>query len=163
MRQGLACSRSFGSVRISPPAPSRRGTRGNTESWNSAWLSPVPSGLTCGPGLLAANALRWAPRSRAERVVREPYDAAAYPMFHEAVVTDVAVEALSRDNHAGAAYTNTGPVKVSQTEQGAAINAAIDEGPASRSWIRSRLARGGSRTRARWRPSIGCRPARRRG
>lgn len=77
------------------------------------------------PGLLAANALRWAERIRAERVVREPYAAAGYPVVHEADVADVAVAALLTDDHVGAAYTVTGPAKVSQAEQAAAIGAAI--------------------------------------
>jgi uncharacterized protein YbjT (DUF2867 family) len=77
------------------------------------------------PGLLAANALRWADRIRTERVVREPYPSAGYPVVHEADVADVAVAALLTDDHVGAAYTVTGPVKVSQAEQAAAIGAAI--------------------------------------
>jgi uncharacterized protein YbjT (DUF2867 family) len=77
------------------------------------------------PGLLAANALRWADRIRTERVVREPYASAGYPVVHEADVADVAVAALLTDDHVGAAYTVTGPVKVSQAEQVAAIGAAI--------------------------------------
>lgn len=77
------------------------------------------------PGLLAANALRWADRIRTERVVREPYPSAGYPVVHEADVADVAVAALLTDDHVGAAYTVTGPVKVSQAEQVAAIGAAI--------------------------------------
>ncbi|MGC4902139.1 NAD(P)H-binding protein [Micromonospora echinospora] len=77
------------------------------------------------PGLLAANALRWADRIRTERVVREPYASAGYPVVHEADVADVAVAALLTDDHVGAAYTVTGPVKVSQAEQVTAIGAAI--------------------------------------
>jgi uncharacterized protein YbjT (DUF2867 family) len=77
------------------------------------------------PGLLAANALRWADRIRTERVVREPYASAGYPLVHEADVADVAVAALLTDDHVGAAYTVTGPVRVSQAEQVAAIGAAI--------------------------------------
>lgn len=77
------------------------------------------------PGLLAVNALRWAERIRTERVVREPYASAGYPVVHEADVADVAVAALLTDDHVGAAYTVTGPVKVSQAEQVTAIGAAI--------------------------------------
>jgi uncharacterized protein YbjT (DUF2867 family) len=79
------------------------------------------------PGLLAANALRWAERIRAERVVREPYAAVGYPVVHEADVADVAVAALLTDDHVGAAYTITGPAKVTQAEQAVAIGAAIGE------------------------------------
>jgi uncharacterized protein YbjT (DUF2867 family) len=77
------------------------------------------------PGLLAANALRWADRIRTERVVREPYSSAGYPVVHEGDVADVAVAALLTDDHVGVAYTVTGPAKVSQAEQAAAIGAAI--------------------------------------
>jgi uncharacterized protein YbjT (DUF2867 family) len=77
------------------------------------------------PGLLAVNALRWADRIRTERVVRGPYASAGYPVVHEADVADVAVAALLTDDHVGAAYTVTGPVKVSQLEQVDAIGAAI--------------------------------------
>jgi uncharacterized protein YbjT (DUF2867 family) len=77
------------------------------------------------PGLLAVNALRWADRIRTERVVREPYPTAGYPVIHEADVADVAVAALLTDDHIGAAYSLTGRAKVSQAEQVAAIGAAI--------------------------------------
>ncbi|MEU4690380.1 NAD(P)H-binding protein [Actinoplanes sp. NPDC023714] len=77
------------------------------------------------PGLLAANALQWADQIRTGRVVRGPYAAAGYPVVHEADVADVAVAALLTDDHTGDAYTVTGPAKVSQAEQAAAIGAAI--------------------------------------
>lgn len=79
------------------------------------------------PGLLAVNALAWAERIRTERVVREPYGTAGYPVVHEADVAEVAVAALLTDAHLGAAYTITGPAKVTQTEQVKAIATAIGE------------------------------------
>ncbi|MCX5115798.1 NAD(P)H-binding protein [Micromonospora sp. NBC_00362] len=97
------------------------------------------------PGLLAANALQWADQIRAGRVVRGPYASAGYPVVHEADVADVAVAALLTDDHVGAAYTVTGPVKVSQAEQVTAIGAAIgvqvrfeelDPAEARRQWLR---------------------------
>ncbi|MGC4864898.1 NAD(P)H-binding protein [Micromonospora sp. DT53] len=97
------------------------------------------------PGLLAANALRWADQIRTGRVVRGPYAAAGYPVVHEADVADLAVAALLTDDHVGAAYTVTGPAKVSQAEQVAAIGAAIgvhlrfeelDPAEARRQWLR---------------------------
>lgn len=100
------------------------------------------------PGLLAANALRWADLIRTERVVREPYASAGYPVVHEADVADVAVAALLTDDHVGAAYTVTGPVKVSQAEQVTAIGAAIgvrvrfeelDPAEARTRWLRDGL------------------------
>jgi uncharacterized protein YbjT (DUF2867 family) len=44
---------------------------------------------------------------------------------HEADVADVAAEALLGDGHVGATYQLTGPVRVSQAEQVAAIGSAI--------------------------------------
>ncbi|MGC4747038.1 NAD(P)H-binding protein [Micromonospora sp. DT201] len=97
------------------------------------------------PGLLAANALQWADQIRAGRVVRGPYASAGYPLVHEADVADVAVAALLTDDHVGAAYTVTGPVKVSQAEQVTTIGAAIgvqvrfeelDPAEARRQWLR---------------------------
>lgn len=77
------------------------------------------------PGLLAVNALDWSGRIRSEQVVRAPYATAGFPWVHEADIADVAVAAMLTDAHLGAAYTVTGPVKVSQVEQAAAISAAI--------------------------------------
>jgi nucleoside-diphosphate-sugar epimerase len=79
------------------------------------------------PGLLAANALGWAERIRAEGVVREPYGTAGYPLVHEGDVAEVAVAALLTDSHLGAAYTITGPARVSQAEQVKAIGVATGE------------------------------------
>ncbi|MEV4091351.1 NAD(P)H-binding protein [Streptosporangium saharense] len=79
------------------------------------------------PGLLAVRALGWADRIRAERTVREPYATSGYPLVHEADVAEVAVDALLTGEHLGAAYTITGPAKVTQAEQAAAIGAAIGE------------------------------------
>jgi uncharacterized protein YbjT (DUF2867 family) len=79
------------------------------------------------PGLLAVNALGWAERIRAERVVREPYGTAGYPLVHEADIAEVAVAALLGDSHVGAAYTITGPAKISQADQVKAIGTAIGE------------------------------------
>jgi uncharacterized protein YbjT (DUF2867 family) len=100
------------------------------------------------PGLLAVNALRWADQIRTGRVVRGPYAAAGYPVVHEADVADVAVAALLTDDHVGAAYTVTGPRKVSQAEQVTAIGAAvgvhvrfeeIDPAEARGRWLRDGL------------------------
>ncbi|MFI6812381.1 NAD(P)H-binding protein [Nonomuraea sp. NPDC050328] len=77
------------------------------------------------PGLLAANALGWAARIRVERTVREPYGRSGYPVVHEADVAEVAVAALLTDAHLGAAYTITGPARVTLVEQATAIGAAI--------------------------------------
>nr|WP_198151842.1 NAD(P)H-binding protein [Kibdelosporangium sp. MJ126-NF4]CEL20271.1 Oxidoreductase [Kibdelosporangium sp. MJ126-NF4] len=77
------------------------------------------------PGLLATNTLGWAEAIRTERVVREPYPGSGYPLVHEADIAEIAVAALLTDEHVGAAYTLTGPAKVTQAEQVAAIGAAV--------------------------------------
>lgn len=98
------------------------------------------------PGLLAVNALSWAESIRTERVVREPYPASGYPWIHEADIAEVAAAALLTDAHVGAAYTLTGPAKVTQAEQVRAIAAAIDDvirfeeltpGQAREHWLRN--------------------------
>ncbi|MFC4565118.1 NAD(P)H-binding protein [Nocardiopsis mangrovi] len=76
-------------------------------------------------GLLAANALDWADPIRAGEPVRGPYGGAGEPLVHEADVAEVAVAALLTDAHIGAAYTLTGPAKVTQSEQVRTIGAAI--------------------------------------
>ena len=65
-------------------------------------------------------------------------------MVHEADVADAAVAALPTDEHVGAAYTVTGPVKVSQSEQVAAIGVRVrfeelDPGEGRRQWLRDGL------------------------
>lgn len=94
-----------------------RGLELMVEATNAEWTHARP-------GLLAANALGWAERIRTERVVREPYGMAGYPLVHEADVAEVAVAALLTDSHLGAAYTITGPAKISQVEQVQAIATA---------------------------------------
>ncbi|MCP3802012.1 NAD(P)H-binding protein [Allokutzneria sp. A3M-2-11 16] len=79
------------------------------------------------PGLLAAGALGWAEQIRAGYPVVEPYGAAGSALVHEADVAEIAVAALLTDAHIGAAYTITGPAKVSQAEQVAAIAAATGQ------------------------------------
>jgi uncharacterized protein YbjT (DUF2867 family) len=77
------------------------------------------------PGLLAANALGWAWQIQTGEVIREPYPTAGYPVVHEADIAEIAVQAMLTDEHAGQAYLLTGPAKVSQVEQIAAIGRAI--------------------------------------
>lgn len=77
------------------------------------------------PGLLAANALGWAETIRTTHTVKEPYADAGYPWVHERDVAEIAVAALLTDDHLGAAYTLTGPAKVTQKDQVEAISKAI--------------------------------------
>ncbi|PSK99090.1 uncharacterized protein YbjT (DUF2867 family) [Murinocardiopsis flavida] len=77
------------------------------------------------PALLAVGALAWAEPIRATGTVREPFPESGSPLVHETDVAEVAVAALLTDDHVGAAYSLTGPAKVTQAEQVAAIGAAI--------------------------------------
>ncbi|RCV48765.1 SDR family oxidoreductase [Marinitenerispora sediminis] len=80
------------------------------------------------PGEFALNKLwLWGPGIRAERVVRWPFMEAAWFPVHEADIADVAVAALLRDGHVGAAYDVNGPELVSYREQVRAIADAIGE------------------------------------
>jgi uncharacterized protein YbjT (DUF2867 family) len=78
------------------------------------------------PGIFAANALRWwAPKIRADSVVRWPYAQAHTAPIHERDIAAVAVRALCEDGHAGAEYVLTGPQSLSQFEQVSIIGEAI--------------------------------------
>ncbi|KAA2258093.1 NAD(P)H-binding protein [Solihabitans fulvus] len=78
------------------------------------------------PGGFASNVLGWAAGIRAEGVVRAPFGDMARPLIHERDIAAVAVRALTEDGHGSAKYQLTGPALVTQTEQVAAIGAAID-------------------------------------
>ncbi|MER7409476.1 NAD(P)H-binding protein [Streptomyces cacaoi] len=80
------------------------------------------------PGEFALNKLElWGPSIRAERVVREPNPDFGWFPVHERDIADVAVAALLRDGHAGAAYTLNGPAAVTLRAQVRAIAEAIGE------------------------------------
>ncbi|WP_174549574.1 NAD(P)H-binding protein [Nocardiopsis trehalosi] len=100
------------------------------------------------PGLLAANALGWAGEVRATGAVRLPYPDAGNAVVHEADIADVAVAALTTDDHVGAVYELTGPERVTQAEQVAAIGAAIGRDLAV-------VAEDPDATRARWSAETG--------
>jgi uncharacterized protein YbjT (DUF2867 family) len=76
-------------------------------------------------GGFATNTLVWAPRIRAEGVVRWPYGAAASSLIHERDIAAVAVRALTDDGHSGVTHVLTGPEALIQVEQAHAIGAAI--------------------------------------
>lgn len=77
------------------------------------------------PALMAGNALDWAEEIRSTGAVRAPYPNSGSALVHEADVAEIAIAALLTDGHLGAAYTITGPQKVTQLEQLRAIGAAI--------------------------------------
>ncbi|MFI6296004.1 NAD(P)H-binding protein [Nonomuraea sp. NPDC050790] len=77
------------------------------------------------PGLMATGALGWAEEIRDTGAVRMPYPGAGSALVHEADVAEIAVAALITDEHVGAAYTITGPEKVTHVEQVHAIATAI--------------------------------------
>jgi uncharacterized protein YbjT (DUF2867 family) len=79
------------------------------------------------PHAFAANTLRWAGQIRAEGVVREAYGRAAMSLVHERDIAAVAVRALTRDGHTGAAYELTGPQSLTQAEQAHVVGEVIGQ------------------------------------
>jgi uncharacterized protein YbjT (DUF2867 family) len=67
------------------------------------------------PGMFAANALLWwAPKIRADNVLRWPYAAAP---IHELDIAAVAARVLCEEGHGGKDYVLTGPESLSQFKQ----------------------------------------------
>ncbi|MGH3620834.1 MAG: NAD(P)H-binding protein [Sciscionella sp.] len=83
-----------------------------------AWTFLRPSGF-------AANTLGWAAQIRAGGVVHWPHGAASRSLIHERDIAGVAALALTGDGHDGARYLLTGPERITQVEQVAAIGEAI--------------------------------------
>ncbi|MFF5676361.1 SDR family oxidoreductase [Streptomyces hygroscopicus] len=80
------------------------------------------------PGEFAVNKLAlWGPPIRAERVVRDPAPDAAWFPVHEQDIADVAVAVLTKDGHAGKAYTLNGPELLTRRRQVELIAEAIGE------------------------------------
>nr|WP_042179315.1 NAD(P)H-binding protein [Kibdelosporangium sp. MJ126-NF4]CEL13755.1 Oxidoreductase [Kibdelosporangium sp. MJ126-NF4]CTQ99441.1 Oxidoreductase [Kibdelosporangium sp. MJ126-NF4] len=74
------------------------------------------------PGEFAVNKLdTWGQSIRAEDVVRNAFPDALGVPIHEADIAEVATVALTRDGHAGRAYSLSGPQALSHREQAAAI------------------------------------------
>ncbi|KNB50913.1 SDR family oxidoreductase [Streptomyces caatingaensis] len=74
------------------------------------------------PGEFAGNKLdMWGPSIRAENTVRSAFPDALGVPVHEADIAEVAAAALLSDGHAGHAYSLSGPERLTQREQAAAI------------------------------------------
>ncbi|MBY8871483.1 NAD(P)H-binding protein [Micromonospora sp. PLK6-60] len=73
----------------------------------------------------AANTLGWAGQIRAGDVVRWPYGAAARSLVHERDLAEVAVAALTTDDHLGARHLISGPTTLTQEEQVHAIGRVL--------------------------------------
>jgi uncharacterized protein YbjT (DUF2867 family) len=73
----------------------------------------------------ATNTRAWAPRIRASGAVELPYAAAARSPIHQRDIAAVAVQALTEDAHAGAAYLVTGPASLTECEQVQIIGEAL--------------------------------------
>ncbi|MFC6881667.1 MULTISPECIES: NAD(P)H-binding protein [Actinomadura] len=93
-------------------------------------------GLVMGSGLewtmlrladFAANALAWAPQITSTGVVRGAYARAATSPIHERDIATVAVQALRTGEHAGAAYTLTGPQSLDQPAKVRLIAEAVGQ------------------------------------
>ncbi|MFZ0592546.1 MAG: NmrA family NAD(P)-binding protein [Bryobacteraceae bacterium] len=70
------------------------------------------------PGMFAANSLRWwAPKVRADNVVRWPYADAPTAPIDERDIATVAARMLCEEGHGGEDYVLTGPQSLSQFEQ----------------------------------------------
>ncbi|WP_219509571.1 NAD(P)H-binding protein [Nonomuraea ceibae] len=76
------------------------------------------------PGGFAANTLGWADQIRTG-VVRWPYGQASRSLIHEKDIAAVAVHVLTSAGHNGAAYTLSGPARLTQAEQVAVIGRAV--------------------------------------
>ncbi|GAB3483178.1 NAD(P)H-binding protein [Amycolatopsis cihanbeyliensis] len=72
----------------------------------------------------ATNLLNWAPYVR-EGAVPGVHGAATMTLIHERDIAAVAVAALTRSGHAGAAYELTGPEQLTQVEQARIIGEVI--------------------------------------
>ncbi|MFI0737559.1 SDR family oxidoreductase [Streptomyces sp. NPDC021100] len=78
------------------------------------------------PGEFAGNKLdMWGPSIRAENTVRSAFPAALGVPVHEADIAEVAAAALLSDGHAGRAYSLSGPQRLTQREQAAAIERGL--------------------------------------
>jgi uncharacterized protein YbjT (DUF2867 family) len=74
------------------------------------------------PGEFAVNKLdMWGASIRAENTVRSAFPAALGVPIHEADIAEVAAAALLSDGHAGHAYSLSGPQRLTQQEQAAAV------------------------------------------
>ncbi|MEU6558940.1 NAD(P)H-binding protein [Nocardia nova] len=73
----------------------------------------------------AANALSWAPQIRAGDIVRGAYGDAAASPIHQRDIAEVAVRALTGDDHAGHSYLLTGPRSLTQRDRVRLIGEAI--------------------------------------
>jgi uncharacterized protein YbjT (DUF2867 family)/ketosteroid isomerase-like protein len=69
------------------------------------------------PGGFATNTLEWAPAIRTGRPARMPFPRAGRSLIHEHDIADIAVLALTEDDHAGRTYPLTGPEVLTQVEQ----------------------------------------------
>ncbi|NLU74349.1 NAD(P)H-binding protein [Streptomyces sp. HNM0575] len=77
------------------------------------------------PGQFASNTRAWRAQIAAGDVIRTPFPRVGLPAVHTGDIASVARTALTREGHAGAAYSLTGPEPVTPVEQVAAIGRAI--------------------------------------
>jgi uncharacterized protein YbjT (DUF2867 family) len=80
------------------------------------------------PTGFASNTLMWADQIRSGDVVRWPFGAAARSLIDERDIAAVAVRALTQDGHAGSRYLLSGPARLTQAEQLAAIGRGLGRG-----------------------------------
>lgn len=79
------------------------------------------------PGGFFSNTYAWIESVRSARTVAAPFGGVGLPAVDPADIAAVAAVALRTDEHAGRAYTLTGPALVTPREQAAALAAAVGE------------------------------------
>lgn len=85
-----------------------------------AWTVLRPAGFF-------SNTFAWIESVRAERAVHWPFGDVALPQVDPADIAEVAAAALRSDEHAGQAYTLTGPALVSPRDQARILSGALGE------------------------------------
>jgi uncharacterized protein YbjT (DUF2867 family) len=79
------------------------------------------------PGGFASNALLWSQPVREHRTVTAPFGDVGLPVVDPLDIAETAAAALTREGHAGKAYTLSGPALITPRQQTEAIAAAIGE------------------------------------
>ncbi|MEV0080130.1 NAD(P)H-binding protein [Nocardia neocaledoniensis] len=78
------------------------------------------------PGGFFSNTFAWIESVRTQRLVAAPFSEVGLPAVDPGDIAAVAAAALTSDDHAGQAYTLTGPALVTPRDQAAALAAAVE-------------------------------------
>jgi uncharacterized protein YbjT (DUF2867 family) len=77
------------------------------------------------PNAFMSNTLRWRPELRAGDVVREPFGDIALSVIDPADIAQVALRALTGDEHSGHAYRLSGPQALTAAQRADILGAAL--------------------------------------